>query len=68
MLSWTISLFLLTFGSVNYRMRPPNCLYEAYGCVYYIWEFEDGTGEALVTCDSGGTFHSYSGRFGDCPW
>ena len=46
---------------------PPSCLYEAYGCVYYIWDHEDGTGDALATCDGGNTFSFYSGRFGGCP-
>ncbi len=45
----------------------PSCLYEAYGCVYYIWDHGDGTGDALVTCDRGSTFSFYSGRFGECP-
>ncbi|MDX1430454.1 MAG: hypothetical protein R3282_09205 [Rhodothermales bacterium] len=48
-------------------LKVPDCLYVAYGCEYYIWDHGDGTGEALVTCDGGGTYSSYSGLVGYCP-
>ncbi len=57
-------LALLTYTPVP---RVPDCLYVAYGCEYYIFNLGHGAGEALVTCDGGGTFSSYSGLMGDCP-
>jgi hypothetical protein len=68
MSSILVATLLALLGSPPIVAEPPSCLYEAYGCVYYIWDLEDGLGEALVTCDGGGTFYSYSGRFGDCPY
>lgn len=59
------SLFAVLSHSVDARV--PDCLYVAYGCEYYIFDLGDGTGDALVTCDGGGTFSSYSGAMGNCP-
>ncbi len=60
-------LLVLTALCFTAAVEPPDCLYIAYDCVYYIWDFRDGTGEALVTCDGGSTFSSYGGLFGGCP-
>ena len=61
-----LTLFI-TFSGQPGAARIPDCLYVAYGCEYYIWDLGDGRGEALVTCDAGGTFSSYSGLMGYCP-
>ncbi len=60
-------LVLMAVVSLSTAVAPPDCLYIAYDCVYYIWNHGDGQGEALVTCDEGSTFSSYYGRFGECP-
>lgn len=67
MLSIALAIVMTVPGARALCTEPPSCLYEAYGCVYYIWDLEDGSGEALVTCDNGASFYSYTGRFGDCP-
>ena len=62
-----LSMILWLVFAADAEVLAPDCVYTRYGCTYVIYYDGSGGGDALMSCDGGARWYSYSGRVGTCP-